>query len=84
MLEVTSASYDGGYRLRLTSSDGASGIVVLEEALWGPVFQPLLDTERFQEFELSPSLHTICWGRDADLAPEYLRERLVTQPAATT
>ncbi|MBU4399681.1 MAG: DUF2442 domain-containing protein, partial [Planctomycetes bacterium] len=48
----------------------------LSDALWGPVFEPLRDVERFKRFVVSEVLHTLVWDNDADLAPEYLRDRL--------
>jgi len=79
MLEVTTAEYLGGHRLRLRFSNGEEGTVDLSDALWGPMFEPLKDVTTFQRFELSPVLHTICWANNADLAPEYLYEKMVEQ-----
>lgn len=82
MLEVTSAEYMGGHCLRLCFNNGHEGTVDLSEALWGPMFEPLRDVAAFQRFELSPVLHTICWDNEADLAPEYLFEKMVEQSNA--
>ena len=43
------------------------------------MFEPLRDTAMFQRFEVSPVLHTIRWENDADLAPEYLYDKMVEQ-----
>jgi hypothetical protein len=82
MLEITTAEYLGGHRLRLWFSNGDEGTVDLSDALWGPMFEPLKDATVFQRFEVSPILHTICWDNDADLAPEYLHEKMVEQAHA--
>lgn len=82
MLEITTAEYAGGYRLRLWFSNGDEGTVDLSDALWGPMFEPLKDVTVFQRFEVSPVLHTVCWVNDADLAPEYLHEKMVEQSHA--
>lgn len=82
MLEVTRAEYAGGHRLRLWFNNGDEGTVDLSDALWGPMFEPLQDVAAFQRFEVSPVLHTICWDNDADLAPEYLYEKMVEQAHA--
>ena len=82
MLEVTRAEYAGGHRLRLCFNNGDEGTVDLSDALWGPMFEPLKDVAAFQRFEVSPVLHTICWDNDADLAPEYLYEKMVEQSHA--
>ncbi len=59
-----------------------AGYAHLAESLWGPVFEPLRQPERFAEFTLSPTLHIIAWGNDADFAPEYLRDKMIEQAAA--
>lgn len=82
MLEVTHARPVDGYRIEIRFSSGESGIVDLADSLWGPVFEPLRLPERFAEFTLSPTLHTIAWGNDADFAPEYLRDKMIEQAAS--
>jgi hypothetical protein len=84
MLEVVRARYQGEYSVWVEFNDGASGVVDLSDALWGPVFEPLKDTERFKQFGVSKVLHTLVWENGADLAPEYLRERLTNQTVAQT
>ena len=79
MLEVTAAEYLDGYRLRVCFSNGEEGVVDLSDALWGPMFEPLRDPGTFRHFEVSSVVHTIRWQNDADLAPEYLYERMVKQ-----
>src|SRR5438270_84066 len=79
MLEVTAAEALGGYRLRISFSNGEEGMVDLTDALWGPMFEPLKDPAIFQRFELSPVLHTIQWENDADFAPEYLYAKMIEQ-----
>jgi hypothetical protein len=76
MLEVVQAEYRDGYEIRLEFNDGASGIVDLAEALWGPMFEPLKDVNLFKRFAVSDTLHTLVWENGADLAPEFLREKL--------
>jgi Protein of unknown function (DUF2442) len=79
MLEVTTAEFLGGHRVRIGFSNGAEGTVDLADALWGPMFEPLQDSATFQRFEISPVLHTLRWENDADLAPEYLYAKMVEQ-----
>jgi hypothetical protein len=79
MLEVISAEYVGGHRVRIAFNNGEEGIVDLAGALWGAVFEPLKDPAAFQRFDVSPVLHTLHWENDADLAPEYLYEKMVEQ-----
>lgn len=82
MLEVTTAEYLGGHSLRLWFNNGDEGTVDLRDALWGPMFEPLKELTAFQQFKVSPVLHTICWDNDADLAPEYLHAKMVEQAHA--
>ena len=82
MLEVTAAQYIDAYRIRVRFSNGEEGDVDLTGALWGPVFEPLRDPAVFRRFEVSDVLHTIRWENDADLAPEYLYQKMVEQAKA--
>jgi hypothetical protein len=85
MLEVVKAHYQDGYRIWVEFNNGAAGIADLSAALWGPMFEPLKDIERFKQFVVSDLLHTIVWENNADLAPEYLYEMMTPhagEPAA--
>ena len=82
MLEVTSAQYRDGYRIRVRFNDGQEGDVDLTDALWGPVFSPLRDLSEFRRFQISEVLHTIAWENNADLAPEYLLAKIIEQQEA--
>lgn len=77
MLEVVRAEYVADYRVRVCFNTGEEGIVDLREALWGPVFEPLKELAEFRRFHVSDVIHTICWENGADLAPEFLRDRLL-------
>jgi len=73
-LHVLEARYVRNYVVWLRFSDGVSGEVDLSAELDGPVFGPLRDVERFKRF--SVAYHTLTWPSGADLAPEFLRERM--------
>lgn len=60
----------------LRFSDGAEGEIDLAGQLEGPIFEPLRDLEYFRLLTLNPSIHTITWPNGADLAPEFLHERI--------
>ena len=81
MLEVTKAEYIEEYRIQIVFNNGASGVVDLKDALWGAMFEKLKDYNIFRKFEVSDVVHTIRWENDADLAPEYLYEKMVEQSA---
>ncbi|GAB4343468.1 MAG: DUF2442 domain-containing protein [Candidatus Abyssubacteria bacterium] len=82
MLEVTNAEYVEGYTIRVCFNTGECGTVDLKDALWGPVFEPLKDIDLFKRFEVSDVLHTVRWENNADLAPEFLRDKMIEQAAA--
>lgn len=74
MLRVIHAEYVGGLRLRLSFSDGATGVVDLNGELDSVVFRPIQDPKVFREFVLTD--HTVTWPCGADFAPEFLHSRL--------
>jgi hypothetical protein len=41
------------------------------------MFEPLRDPTVFGRVRLDPTLHTLVWPNGADLAPEFLRARLL-------
>ena len=55
--------------------DGSEGEIDLASELWGPVFQPLKDPEYFRQLSVA-EYGTIAWPNGADLAPEFLYERV--------
>jgi len=76
MLEVVEAKYLGDYKIRITFNNNESGEVDLKNDLWGTVFEPLKNKKYFSEFKVSKTLGTIVWKNDADLAPEFLYEKI--------
>jgi hypothetical protein len=81
LVHVTSVATLDNYRLRLTFEDGTNGTVDLAGELWGPIFEPLKDPERFAEVRLDDVCGTIVWPNGADFAPEWLYEA-VTAPSS--
>lgn len=63
----------GGFRVWLRFDDGLTGEVDLADALDGPVFTPLRDPTYFAAFVVND---TLTWPNGADLAPEFLYERV--------
>ena len=74
VLGIVEARYVRDYTVWLRFNDGTAGEVDLSFELEGPVFQPLRDRERFKQFNIA--YHTLSWDNGADLAPEFLYERL--------
>jgi hypothetical protein len=76
MPRLLEARYVRDFVIWLRFSDGTQGEVDLAGELTGPIFEPLHDPAYFRCFILSPDLHTIVWPNGADLAPEFLHERV--------
>jgi hypothetical protein len=73
------------YTLRIAFSDGSSRDVDLEPELWGPMFEPLRDSEEFREVAVDADLGTIVWPNGADLDPDVLHgDRPPVEPPAAT
>ena len=53
MLWVTKAEYTEEYKLLLTFNNNITKLVDLKSSLYGEVFEPLKDIEKFKQFELS-------------------------------
>jgi hypothetical protein len=76
MPRIVEAHYVTGFKIWIRFSDGAEGDVDLSHELVGPIFEPLRNVEEFRRFSLHPELRTLVWPNGADLAPEFLREKL--------
>jgi hypothetical protein len=73
---IVDAHYVSSFKIWIRFSDGVEGDVDLSRELTGPIFEPLRDVEAFKRFRLHPELRTLVWSNGADLAPEFLREKL--------
>jgi hypothetical protein len=62
------------YTLRLKFNNGITKDVDLEPELFGEVFLPLRDLDRFRQVYVNPETNTIEWPNGADFAPEFLFE----------
>jgi len=75
---IESAKYQSDYKIFLVFDDGKKGVVDLQSFLLDQdcgVFKRLRDRKQFQNFVVSD--HTLAWGDDLDLAPEFLRELMM-------
>jgi hypothetical protein len=55
--------------------DQTEGEIDLAAELWGPMFEPLKDLGYFREVAVA-EYGTIAWPNGADIAPEFLYERV--------
>ncbi|MEO8381377.1 MAG: DUF2442 domain-containing protein [Acidobacteriota bacterium] len=76
MVDVTEAHYLSGYTVWLRFEDGTEGEIDLSEELDGPVFEPLRDQTYFAQLRVNPETGTIEWPNGADLAPEFLYDKV--------
>lgn len=76
MPRLVAARHVRDYVVWVRFSDGSQGEVDFAGELEGPVFAPLRDHAYFRSFVLHPELHTIVWANGADIAPEFLYERI--------
>ena len=74
---VIEAKYKKDYQIWLKFNDGAEGIIDLKDELYGEMFESLKDKKRFRSFRVDAEVATIVWANGADLAPEFLRKRLL-------
>lgn len=75
--EVVEAQYTHDYTIHVRFSDGTEGDVDLREELYGEVFEPLKDPAVFKDFRIHSEFRTLCWANGADLAPEFLYDRVL-------
>lgn len=75
LVHVVDAKYISGYKIWMKFDTGDEGEVDLADILWGEVFEPLKDREKFRRFKVDPEAGTIVWENGADLAPESLYRR---------
>jgi hypothetical protein len=73
---VIKAEYKEAYRIWLKFNDGSEGVVDLKDELYGEMFEPLRDINKFKSFRVDPELETLVWENGADFAPEFLRDHL--------
>ena len=75
-IHVREAKYLHDYVIWVRFNDGAIGEVDLRDELTGEMFEPLKDLSKFKSFHVDPDIETIVWDNGADLAPEFLYEKM--------
>ena len=72
---VIASKYVREYVVWVKFEDGTEGEIDLSSELWGPVFEPLKNPENFRQVTTA-EYGTLAWPNGADLAPEFLYERV--------
>jgi hypothetical protein len=72
MHEVKDARYVNSYILEIEFEDGKKKRIDFKKYLYGEVFAPLNDLERFKNFRVDKQLGTIVWDTGADFCPDFL------------
>ena len=75
MRKLIKATPKQGYRLEIVFDDGLSGVIDLQDRLFGPMFEPLRDFAFFQRVEID-AFGAPLWPNGADLDPDALYKRL--------
>lgn len=70
------------YVLFVRFDDETQGEVDLEGILYGEAFEPLKNQEAFRLVHVDEEVGTVVWPNGADVAPEYLYERLKAKAGA--
>lgn len=73
---VAEAHYVRDYTIHLRFTDQTEGDVDLRDELYGEIFEPLKEVAFFQKFFVHPEFHTLAWPNGADVAPEFLYEKV--------
>ncbi|MDX6381808.1 MAG: hypothetical protein QOI57_2832 [Rubrobacteraceae bacterium] len=73
-LHGTGIRHIEGYKLEVTSNNGAVKEVDLEDELYGEVFEPVGDIELFKQVAINEETNTLEWPNGADFTPEFLME----------
>jgi len=72
---VIEAKYVRDFIVWVKFEDGSAGEIDLASELWGPVFEPLKEPSFFRQVAVA-DYGTIAWPNGADLAPEFLYDRV--------
>lgn len=80
MERITSATPLPGYRLRLTFTDGAEGLVDLSDLVGQGVFAAWRDERVFAQVAIDPLTRTVVWPGGIDLCPDVLYSKVTGKP----
>jgi hypothetical protein len=72
MYHLKQLKFEESYRVTLEFSNHEWRSIDLEPHLWGKVFEPLRDEEKFRQAVLDYEAETIVWPNGADFSPDFL------------
>lgn len=73
MVRIRGVETLGGFRVRLSLTDGSTREVDLQPFLNGPIFDPVRsDAAYFRSVRVDEELGTIVWPNGADIDPDVL------------
>lgn len=76
ILNITKAQHIEEFKVKVWFNDGLEKIVDLKNYINSkkhPFFQPLKQVDEFKKFQVRK---TLVWDNGADIAPEYLHDRV--------
>ena len=76
ILHVTKADYMTEFKIKVSFNDGLEKIIDLKNYINSkkhPFFQPLKQVNEFKKFHVNK---TLVWDNGADIAPEYLHDKV--------
>jgi len=76
ILHVTKADYITEFKIKVLFNDGLEKIIDLKNYINSkkhPFFQPLKQVNEFKKFHVNK---TLVWDNGADIAPEYLHDKV--------
>lgn len=72
--EIVQVSIAENYALQITFKDNTKGVVYFKPSFFKGVFQPLLDTKKFEQVYIEND--TITWRGGLDIAPDALYQKI--------
>ncbi len=74
--KVVEAHHVRDFVIHIRFADGTEGDVDLRDEMHGEIFEPLKDPKIFLQFSVHPEFHTLTWPSGADIAPEFLYDKV--------
>ncbi len=79
MHKVTDVKVVGEKKLEIKFDDEKSFTFDVKPYIYGEVFEPLNETDFFQNVKIDPDFGSIYWENGADFGPDFLYGKLTEQ-----